>query len=61
MRFLNIFIDGRLCWRNISRPGALTIAAIPDFEVFESWSAHPNPGQELTVTGKGDPSGFGRI
>ena len=52
---LNVFIDGRLCWGNIQRPKSLTVAAIPDFEraVFESWSTHPNPGQELTITGKG--------
>lgn len=52
---LNVFVDGRLCWGNIAKPRALTIAAIPEFEsaVFDSWSTHPNPGQELTVTGKG--------
>ncbi|MDR7256269.1 PRTRC genetic system protein B [Sphingomonas sp. BE270] len=52
---LNVFVDGRLCWGNIPRPKALTIATIPEFEnaVFDSWSTHPNPGQELTVTGKG--------
>lgn len=52
---LNVFIDGRLCWGNVPRPKALTIASVPEFEraVFDSWSTHPNPGQELTVTGKG--------
>ncbi len=52
---LNVFADGKLCWGNISMPGALTIASIPDYEraVFDSWSTHPNQGQELTVTGKG--------
>jgi PRTRC genetic system protein B len=52
---LNVFIDGALCWGNIARPRQLTVAAIPDFEraVFDTWSTHPNPGQELTVTGKG--------
>ena len=52
---LNVYVDGSLCWGNIARPKALTIAAIPDFEraVFDSWSTHPNPGQEMTVTGKG--------
>lgn len=52
---LNVFVDGQLCWGNIPRPRALTIASIAEFEraVFESWSTHPNPGQELTVTGKG--------
>lgn len=52
---LNVYIDGRLCWGNIAAPKALTIAAMPDFEraVFDSWSTHPNPGQEQTVTGKG--------
>lgn len=52
---LNVFTSGQLCWGNVARPKALTIAAIPEFEraVFDSWSTHPNPGQELTVTGKG--------
>jgi PRTRC genetic system protein B len=52
---LNVFLNGRLCWGNIPQPRALTIAPIPEYEraVFESWSTHPNPGQELTVTGKG--------
>jgi PRTRC genetic system protein B len=52
---LNVFVGGQLCWGNIPRPGSLSIASIPDFEraVFESWSTHPNPGQERTVTGKG--------
>lgn len=52
---LNVFIDGRLCWGNIPKPKALTIASMPEYEraVFDSWSTHPNPGQELTVTGKG--------
>lgn len=52
---LNVFVDGRLCWGDIARPKALTIASIPEFEraVFQSWSTHPNPGQELTLTGRG--------
>ena len=52
---LNVFVDGSLCWGNIPRPRTLDVAAIPDFEraLFDSWSTHPNPGQELTVTGKG--------
>lgn len=52
---LNVYLDGRLCWGNITKPKALAIASIPEFEraVFDSWSTHPNPGQELTVTGKG--------
>lgn len=52
---LNVFVDGALCWGNIPRPRTLTTASIPEFEraVFDSWSTHPNPGQELTVTGKG--------
>ncbi len=52
---LNVFVDGQLCWGNIARPRALTVASIPEFEraVFESWSTHPNPGQEATATGKG--------
>lgn len=52
---LNVFINGQLCWGNVPFPKARGIAAIPDYEraVFDSWSTHPNPGQELTVTGKG--------
>lgn len=52
---LNVFVDGYLCWGNISRPKALAIASIPDFEraVFDSWSTHPNPGQERTISGRG--------
>lgn len=52
---LNVYVDGQLCWGNIARPRALAVTSIPDFEqaVFESWSTHPNPGQELTVTGRG--------
>jgi PRTRC genetic system protein B len=52
---LNVFVDGQLCWGNIPKPKVLSIASIPEFEraVFDSWSTHPNPGQELTVSGKG--------
>src|SRR5690606_31115940 len=52
---LNVFVEGQLCWGNIPRPRALTVASIRDFEraVFDSWSTHPNPGQEFTVTGRG--------
>lgn len=52
---LNVFADGRLCWGNVARPGTLATASIPAFEraVFESWSTHPNPGQDRTVAGKG--------
>lgn len=52
---LNVFVDGRLCWGNIPKPRALSIASIAEYEsaVFDSWSTHPNPGQELTVHGKG--------
>lgn len=52
---LNVYADGRLCWGNIPRPKALTIAAIPEYEraVFDSWSTHPNVGQDLTLSGKG--------
>jgi PRTRC genetic system protein B len=51
---LNVFTNGQLCWGNVARPKALAVASIPEFEhaVFDSWSTHPNPGQELTVTGK---------
>ena len=52
---LNVYLDGRLCWGSIPKPKSLAIASIPEFEqaVFASWSTHPNPGQEMTVTGKG--------
>lgn len=52
---LNVFINGRLCWGNVPRPKGLSTAAIPDFEraVFDSWSTHPNQGQEHSVTGRG--------
>lgn len=52
---LNVFANGQLCWGNIDRPSSLDIASIPQFEraVFDSWSTHPNPGQEFTITGKG--------
>ncbi|PKP94709.1 MAG: PRTRC system protein B [Alphaproteobacteria bacterium HGW-Alphaproteobacteria-16] len=52
---LNVYVSGTLCWGNIDKPKALTTASIPDYEraVFDSWSTHPNPGQELTVSGKG--------
>ncbi|WP_010339711.1 PRTRC system protein B [Sphingobium yanoikuyae] len=52
---LNVYADGTLCWGNIPRPGSLAVSAIPDFEraLFESWSTHPNHGQDQTVAGKG--------
>lgn len=52
---LNVFISGQLCWGNIPKPKSLTVAAMAEYEraVFDSWSTHPNPGQELTVSGKG--------
>lgn len=52
---LNIFFDGKLCWGNIAKPKSLTVASIADYEraVFDSWSTHPNPGQEGSVTSKG--------
>lgn len=52
---LNVFINGQLCWGNIPKPKTLGVASIPDYEraVFDSWSTHPNQGQELTVAGKG--------
>ncbi|KPH60378.1 PRTRC system protein B [Novosphingobium sp. ST904] len=52
---LNVFFEGSLCWGNIRKPKALNVAAIAEYEraVFDSWSTHPNPGQELVVTGKG--------
>lgn len=52
---LNVFLEGHLCWGNIAQPKALTTASMVEYEraVFDSWSTHPNPGQELTVKGKG--------
>lgn len=52
---LNVYVDGSLCWGNIPKPKTLGVSAIPEFEraLFDSWSTHPNPGQERTVTGKG--------
>ncbi|KQN09841.1 PRTRC system protein B [Sphingobium sp. Leaf26] len=52
---LNVYLTGLLCWGNIPRPKLLTIASIAEYEraIFESWSTHPNLGQEATVTGKG--------
>ena len=52
---LNVFVNGSLCWGNIPKPREIAIASIPEFEraVFVSWSTHPNPGQEFTVSGKG--------
>lgn len=52
---LNVFVGGSLCWGSIARPTNLTVDNVPQFEsaVFDSWSTHPNPGQELTIKGKG--------
>lgn len=52
---LNVFFDGGLCWGNIRKPKLLNVSAMAEYEaaVFDSWSTHPNPGQELVVTGKG--------
>ncbi|WP_404711507.1 PRTRC system protein B [Sphingomonas sp. MMS24-J13] len=52
---LNVFLRGSLCWGNIPQPKTLAVSAMAEYEraVFDSWSTHPNPGQELTVTGKG--------
>ena len=52
---LNVFISGQLCWGNVPKPKALTIASIAEFEraLFDSWSTHPNAGQELTIRGRG--------
>lgn len=52
---LNVYVNGQLCWGSIDRPRSLTIASIPDYEraVFDSWSTHPNHGQEFTISGEG--------
>ena len=52
---LNVYLDGQLCWGNIRKPKGLGVATMDEFEraVFDSWSTHPNLGQEATVTGKG--------
>lgn len=51
---LNVFLDGKLCWGNVAKPKALSVASMADYEraVFDSWSTHPNAGQDQTVTGK---------
>lgn len=51
---LNVFVDGTLCWGNIAKPRRLDVAAIPAFEaaLFDSWSTHPNIGQDATITDK---------
>ncbi len=56
---LNVFLGGQLCWGNVARPKSIGVAAIADFEraVFDSWSTHPNPGQELTIAGPVKDSG----
>jgi PRTRC genetic system protein B len=56
---LNVFLDGQLCWGNIAKPRSLTIAAIAAYEaaVFDSWSTHPNQGQEATIIGRGTGKG----
>ena len=40
---------------NIRKPKALNVAAMAEYEnaVFDSWSTHPNNGQDQSVTGKG--------
>ncbi len=37
------------------KPKALNVASMAQFEaaVFDSWSTHPNAGQDQSVTGKG--------
>lgn len=51
---LNVFLDGTLCWGNIAAPKTLEPDAIPQWEaaLFDSWSTHPNQGQDGTVRGK---------
>lgn len=52
---LNVYTNGSLCWGNIPIPKSIAPASMPSYEraVFDSWSTHPNIGQEQTVTGKG--------
>ena len=52
---LNVFANGTLCWGNIPKPKTINVAAIAQYEaaVFDSWSTHPNPGQEHSLKGKG--------
>ena len=52
---LNVFLDGQLCWGNIAKPKRLSVSSMAEYEraVFDSWSTHPNAGQDQTVTGKG--------
>ncbi|MDE2596304.1 MAG: PRTRC system protein B [Sphingomonadales bacterium] len=51
---LNVFVDGKLCWGNIAKPKKLSVASMAEYEraVFDSWSTHPNAGQDQTVAGK---------
>lgn len=51
---LNVFLDGTLCWGNIASPKTLDPETIPQWEaaLFDSWSTHPNIGQDGTVRGK---------
>lgn len=52
---LNVFINGQLCWGSVAKPKALNVASMAQFEaaVFDSWSTHPNAGQDQSITGKG--------
>lgn len=52
---LNVFINGQLCWGNVAKPKLLNVASMGEYEraVFDTWSTHPNAGQDQTVTGKG--------
>lgn len=52
---LNVFINGQLCWGSVAKPKALNVAAMAQYEaaVFDSWSTHPNAGQDQSITGKG--------
>lgn len=51
---LNVYADGTLCWGNIPKPPSLAVSTIPQFEraLFDSWSTHPNHGQNQTISGK---------
>lgn len=52
---LNVFSNSTLCWGNIKNPGKPILANIPLYEraVFDSWSTHPNPGQNQAIRYQG--------
>ncbi|MFD1961627.1 hypothetical protein ACFSHP_25920 [Novosphingobium panipatense] len=60
---LNVFADGRLCWGNIPKPRALSIASIPAYEsaLFDSGRRIPIPGRTGRYAGRAGWCGSGTI